>query len=330
MDYRDEELLFLLAHDSDPFNRWEAGQQLAERAILKLIEERRRNTPWTLPPAFTAAFGQVLTTPGLDPALAHQVLSLPDETYLAEQMEVVDVDGIHEARDFVRRALAQALRQPLLALYQSYHGGGKYRCDAASIGRRSLKNRCLDYLLQWDEPDIRELCLRQYHTADNMTDELAALALLAHCDCPERPPALADFYRRWRHEPLVLNKWFTLQATAPLAGTLSAVKTLLGHPDFTIKNPNKVRALIGAFAQSNPVCFHTADGSGYALLTEQVLLLNALNPQIAARLLHPFTRWRHYDPGRKALMQAELERIRQTPGLSPDVYEIVVKSLENN
>ena len=328
IDYSDADLMFLLAHDSDPFNRWEAAQNLAVRTILKLLEDRREGKTWTLPHAFSTAFSQALSTPDLDPALLDQVLNLPDETYLAEQLDVIDVDGIHEARDFVRRALAVALREQFLTLYETFHDGGEYRIDAASMGRRSLKNRCLDYLMQLDEPFTRELCLRQYRSAGNMTDELSALGLLANCDCPERPEALADFYKRWRQEPLVLDKWFALQATAPLPGTLAEVKALLHHPDFSIKNPNKVRALIGVFCQSNPIRFHAADGAAYTFLTEQVLTLNVINPQIAARMLNPFTRWRKYDPHRQALMQAELEQIRQAPALSPDVYEIVIKSLE--
>jgi len=326
-DCSDTDLMFLLAHDSDEFNRWDAGQTLALRTILRLVEDRRQSRSWGLSDAFSAAFGQALSHPALDPALLDQVLNLPDETYLAEQMEVVDVDGIHAARNFVRQALAQRLRDRFLAVYEANHGR-EYRNDAAAIGRRSLKNRCLDYLMQLEEPFTLELCLRQYRGADNMSDELSALNLLTNRACPERAEALADFYRRWRHDALVLDKWFALQAMSQLPDTLTEVKALLHHPDFSIKNPNKVRALIGAFCQSNPVHFHAADGSGYGFLAGQVVTLNELNPQIAARMLNPFTRWRKYDPNRQALMQAELERIRQTPALSPDVYEIVVKSLE--
>ncbi|MFO1429656.1 MAG: aminopeptidase N [Candidatus Competibacteraceae bacterium] len=327
LDYSDADLMFLLAHDSDEFNRWDAGQTLALRTILRLVEDRRQDQAWVLPDAFSDAFGRALSHPTLDPALLDQVLNLPDETYLAEQMEVVDVDGIHAARNFVRQALARSLRDRFLTIYEANHGG-VYRNDAAAIGRRSLKNRCLDYLMQLEEPFTLELCLRQYRGADNMSDELSALGLLASHTWPGRTEALADFYRRWRHDALVLDKWFALQATSQLPDTLMEVEALLHHPDFSIKNPNKVRALIGAFCQSNPVRFHAADGSGYAFLTEQVLTLNALNPQIAARMLNPFTRWRKYDPNRQASMRAELERIRQIPALSPDVYEIVIKSLE--
>jgi len=329
MDYSDEELMFLLAHDSDDFNRWEAGQQLALRAILRLVEERRRGRPWDrLPEAFGAAFGKALTDPVADAALLAQVLTLPSEIYLAEQMEVVDVDGIHEVRNLVLRALAEALRDRLLAAYRAASEQASYRMDAAAMGRRALKNRCLDYLLQLDDPALRALGVEQFQCADNMTDQLGALTILANCDCPERPAVLSAFYERWQHEPLVMDKWFMLQATSQLPGALAEVKALLHHPAFSIKNPNKVRAVIGAFCQSNPVRFHAADGAGYGFLTEQVIVLNALNPQIAARLLGAFTRWRKYDPERQTLMRVQLERILALPALSPDVYEIASKSLE--
>jgi len=327
-DYADEELMFLLAHDSDPFNRWEAGQQLAVRVILRLVAARREGRALMLPDAFAAAFGKALTDSRQDPALLDQVLTLPSETYLAEQMEVVDVDGIHAARNFVRRALAEALREPLLAIYEAHHAAGEYRLDAGSIGRRSLKNRCLDYLMQSPDPAARELCLTQFRQAGNMTYQLSALTLLASCDCPERPVVLAEFEARWRHEPLVMDKWFTLQAISELPGVLGDVKALLGHPAFSLRNPNKVRALIGAFSQSNPVYFHAADGGGYAFLGEQVAALNAINPMIAARLLSAFTRWRHYDAGRQRLMRARLEAVLALPEVAPDVYEIARKSLE--
>ena len=327
--YRDEELMFLLAHDSDEFNRWEAGQMLAIRTILRLIEDRQQGRTWTLPTAFSAAFGQALADAASAPALLAQVLTLPSEGYLAEQMEVVDVDGIHEARNYLRLVLAEALRNELLATYRAHGDRGGYRIDADARGRRSLKNCCLDYLMQLDDPAIRTLCMEQYRHAGNMTDELSALGMLASCDCPERGEALATFFERWQHEPLVVDKWFTLQATSQLPGTLAEVKALLNHKAFSIKNPNKVRALIGAFCQGNPVRFHAANGAGYAFLADQVLVLNAINPQIAARLLSAFTRWRKYDADRRLRMQVQLERILNVADLSPDVYEIAAKSLDN-
>jgi aminopeptidase N len=324
----DPDLRFRLAHDRDDFNRWDAGQTLAIRVILTLIEERRQGREWALPESFSAAFGQALAS-GADPALLAHVLTLPGEGYLAEQMAVVDVDGIHAARDFVRRTLAARLREPLRATYDALRTGTDegYRIDAAAIGRRALQNVCLDYLLQLDDAELRALGLRQFREASNMTDQLGALAPLADREGPEGVEALAAFYDRWRHEPLVVDKWLTLQATSRRPGALIQVRRLMGHEAFNIKNPNKVRALIGAFGQANPFHFHAADGSGYTFLADQVLALNDFNPQIAARLVAAFARWRKYDPSRQAGMRRQLERILAAPALSPDVYEIATKSL---
>ncbi|MDQ2695497.1 MAG: aminopeptidase N [Pseudomonadota bacterium] len=327
MDHSDADLTLLFAHDSDDFNRWEAGQRLAVRVILGLVEARRQGRPWAPPEALAAAFARVLEDPGLDGAMAAQLLTLPNETWLAEQMAVVDVDGIHAAREFVRQSLAQSLRQRWLAVYEALRESGEYRIDGPTIGRRSLKNRCLDYLMQLDDPELRGRCLAQFRQAHNMTDVLAALGLLAHSDDPQRDAALAAFHDRWRHEPLVLDKWLTLQATAPRADTLERVRALLADPAFNIRNPNRVRALIGAFCHSNPVRFHALDGMGCTFLADHVLTLNALNPQVAARLLGAFTQWRKYDPRRQGLMRGALERILAAGELSPDVYEIAAKSL---
>jgi aminopeptidase N len=181
--------------------------------------------------------------------------------------------------------------------------------------------------MQLDDLAIRNLCLEQYQQADNMTDEISAVAMLANLDCPEREQVLTAFYARWQHEPLVVDKWFALQATSQLPDTLVRVKLLLHHPAFTIKNPNKVRALIGAFCQANPVRFHEVSGAGYVFLADQVLEIDALNPQIAARLLGVLSHWRRYDDHRQDLMKYQLERILKAPRLSPDVYEIATKSL---
>ncbi len=324
----DADLRFRLAHDSDDFNRWDAGQTLAIRAILALVEERRQGRDWTLPESFSAAFGRALASDA-DPALLAQVLTLPGESYLAEQMAVVDVDGIHAARRFVQRTLAERLREPLRATYETLRArpGDGYRIDAAAIGQRALKNVCLDYLMQLDDAGLRALCLEQFHTAGNMTDQLGALASLANDDSPERTDALAAFYHRWRREALVVDKWLSLQATSRLPGTLAVVQDLMTHEAFNLRNPNKVRALIGAFAQANPLHFHAADNRGYTFLADRILALNAFNPQIASRLMTVFTRWCKYDPARQQGMREQLERILAAPELSPDVYEIAVKSL---
>jgi aminopeptidase N len=324
----EDDLRFRLAHDSDDFNRWDAGQSLAIRAILGLVVDRQQNRPWRLSESFSNAFGRALTS-NADPALLAQVLTLPGETWLAEQMTVVDVDGIHAARRFVQYTLAERLRDPLRTVYETLHDRENpgYRIDALAMGQRALKNVCLDYLMQLDEPEGRALALKQFRTASNMTDQLGALAPLVNSEGSERTEALTVFYDHWRHEPLVVDKWLTLQATSRRPGALGIVQQLMTHEAFNLRNPNKVRALIGAFCQANPVHFHAADYSGYTFLADQALALNAFNPQIAARLMAVFARWRQYDPVRQEGMRSQLERILAAPNLSPDVYEIAAKSL---
>jgi aminopeptidase N len=223
--------------------------------------------------------------------------------------------------------LASDLKEIFLTVYRGNTDTGPYRIDQESIGRRSLKNTCLAYLSELEDKDVRGLCVNQYRTGGNMTDVLAALANLANAECPERVEALASFYEKWKDDPLVMDKWLSIQATSRLPNTLEEVKKLTNHPVFNIKNPNKVRALIGAFAQANPVRFHDPGGEGYSFLADHVLTLDPMNPQIAARLVTAFTLWKRYDEKRKALMKAQLERIIQTPELSKDVYEVVLKSL---
>ena len=195
------------------------------------------------------------------------------------------------------------------------------------MGRRSLKNLCLSYLMELPREEIRQGCMEQFTTAGNMTDAMAALQALTNCDCPEREPALDAFYRKWRDQPLVVDKWFSLQATSRLPDTLQRVERLMRHPDFDIRNPNRVRALIGAFCQGNPARFHELGGAGYRFLADRVLELDGINPQVAARLLNPLTRWRRYDERRRQLIKTELERVLAAEKLSRDVYEVASKAL---
>jgi aminopeptidase N len=311
--YAEQDLIHLMAHDDDAFNRWEAGQRLAASTILDA-----KGVPTA---AFLAAAGELLHD--RDPAFAAEALSLPAETFLAEQLEVVDPDALHESRNRLRREMARALETQLLATYGNLRSDGAYSPDARSIGRRALRNLCLSYLV---EAGRSALAYEQFRTAGNMTDAMAALTALANVECPERLPALESFYARWEHEPLVVDKWLAVQATSRLPGTLARVHELLSHPAFDLKVPNKVYALIRAFA-SNHVRFHAADGSGYAFLADQVIALDRLNPQVAARMARAFDRWRKFDAGRQARARAALERIRDSQGLSRDVAEIVTKAL---
>ncbi|HKX38902.1 MAG TPA: aminopeptidase N [Burkholderiales bacterium] len=311
--YSDEELLHLMARDDDPFNRWEAAQRLAGSIILE-----RKGEPSQ---AFLTAAKNVLGDP--DAAFAAEALALPSETFLAEQMRLVDPDALHASRNALRKALAKALAGELAARYGALAAKGPYSPDAESMGRRALRNLCLSYL---SEVGMRALCYEQFRGADNMSDAMAALAALANLDCPEREQALGEFYARWKNEPLVVDKWLAVQAGSRLPTTLHTVKRLLEHPAFDIKVPNKVYALIRTFA-ANHVRFHAADGGGYAFLADQVIALNRLNPQVAARMARGFDRWKRFDERRQEKARAQLERIRETEGLSKDVAEIVSKAL---
>ncbi len=317
-DYSEAELVHLMAHDSDPFNRWEAGQRLATRAILEKGGEPSK--------AFVTACARVLADAASDPAFAAEALMLPSESFLAEQMKMVDPDALHAARNRLRRKLGEALKKDLLAAYEALRVPGPYTPDAESAGKRALRNVALGLLMELDDPAIRKACVAQFERADNMTDAMAALAALANCDCAERTAALDAFYAKWKDDALVIDKWLAVQAASRLPGTLARVKELLAHPAFDIKVPNKVYALIRSFG-ANHVRFHAADGAGYAFLADRVLELDKLNPQVAARMARSFDRWKRFDEKRQAHAKRELERIRDAEGLSRDVAEIVTKAL---
>ena len=314
--YTEDELVHLLAHDDDAFNRWEAAQRLATTLILAA---GGRPTP-----AFLDALRKVLAGP--DPAFIAETLALPTESFLAEQLEVVDPDALHAARNTLRREIASALKTELLDAYRAMAGTGAYSPDAASQGRRALRNLCLSYLMELETPDIVALCYEQFGQSDNMTEQFAALSALANSQAPQRSIALQSFYDRWKAEDLVLDKWLAVQASSRLPGTLAQVTALLSHPAFDLKVPNKVYSLIRVFS-ANHVRFHAADGGGYAFLADRILELDRLNPQVAARMARGFDRWRKFDGGRQAHARRQLERIRETPGLSRDVGEIVTRAL---
>ena len=324
----DAELAFLFAHDPDPFNRWDAGQTLAINTLLALISDLRNGKVPSLDASFVHAFRATLEHPDLDPALITQALTLPAESYLADQCDTVDVDAIHSAREYVRGTLANRLQDSFSAIYRRYDHREDYRFDADHMGQRSLKNLCLAYLAETGDEAARSRCLNQVQTANNMTDTLAALSTLVQHDWPECRQQLESFYQRWQHDPQVVDKWFSLQAGSRLPGTLERVRQLMQHPAFRLTNPNKVRALIGRFCMGNPVRFHDADGEGYRFLADRVIELDGINPQMAARLVSALSRWRRYDAGRQSLMQNELKRIVERPKVSRDVFEIVSKSLD--
>lgn len=322
-DLNDADLLFLMAHDSDGFNRWDAGQTYLQRIILDLAGKDKMS----LPKACLEAFEKLATDKQADPALIAKALTLPPETYLAQMMDVVDVDGLHAAHSFVMREIGQYLEQTFRTLYRDNADTGAYSVKPDAVGKRKLKNTALRYLLAAETEDAVTLAMTQYKNATNMTDQAAALSVLADTQTTEREEAFTDFYTKWKDDPLVLDKWFTLQAMADRDDSLEHITQLTQHPDFTLKNPNRLRALIGAFAANNPCHFHRKDGAGYKLLADIVIEVNSINPSVAARLLGPVRLWKKYASPRKDLMEAELKRILDTKDISNDVYEVVSKSL---
>jgi aminopeptidase N len=260
-----------------------------------------------------------------------QLLSLPSEAYLSELADEIDVVGIHTVREYLLNTLAKSLESQFAALHQALVTDAAYAADADGIARRSLSNICLAYLMRTNKREWIDLCQQQFARAANMTDVNAALRLLVNNEAPAaqqlKQNALQQFLEKWRHEALVVDQWFSVQATATVPGTLQQVKALLGHDMFDMRNPNKVRSLIGAFSSQNAINFHDISGAGYAFLGDKILELNRLNPQIASRLLTPLTRWKKYDAVRQQLMKTQLERIAAEENLSKDVYEVVIKSL---
>jgi aminopeptidase N len=326
--YSRDDRVFLAKHDPDGFNRWEAGQGLALEMLQGMIDIHRTDRPLLLDQRLRDVFHTLLTDSELDPAMVAEMLKLPSEAYLVEVSEVADVDAIHSVREWARAELANTLADIMWPLYKKLDDGATYTPDAAAIARRSLKNTLLSYLMLTGSQEAVDACVRQYVEASNMTDRQAALVCLVNSEFVEqKQAALNDFAERWQNYPLVMDQWFSVQAAAAQPGGLARVEQLLEHPLFSMRNPNKIRAVIGAFANQNLLNFHAADGSGYQFLAERILQLDPLNPQVAARLLTPLTRWRKYDGARQELLKAELSRIMAAESLSPDVYEVVSKSL---
>ena len=333
-DYSQQALALLISHDEDGFNRWNASQALAIRVLQALqSDEPVTDSSRMLLFAYREILSSALADEKLDRAMLAHLLSLPQLSALIEQAEVADVESIYQARESLLTYLASELAVQFAELLEAVPATTTYRADADSIANRALRNLCLSYLLRGNEERWAGVAYQQFQTANNMTDQLAALRMLVAAKQAESEKlanqALDDFYKRWCDEPLVVDQWLSVQAVAQKPGALSAVKALIDHPAFEFKNPNKVRALIGAFCSQNHLGFHDVSGAGYEFLAEQVLALDSINPQIAARLLTPLTRWKKYDAKRQRLMQAELLRIKSVSSLSKDVYEVVEKSTIN-
>ncbi len=328
-NYTDHELAHLMAHDSDAFNRWEAGQRLAMQRLLKLIKQVQDGEKLTLDTLFINAMRTTLNDQTLDPSFREMVLTLPSELMLAEQCEVIDPQAIHTARQFMRNTLSDKLKVDFIAAYEANQTPGKYSADAKSAAKRGLKNLCLSYLLGWADETTLQLAHAQIDAANNMTDRLAAMMALINTGSSHAAQPLKRFYQDFKSEALVVDKWFSLQAVATRTD-VQAVRKLMTHPAFTLKNPNRARSLIFSFCNGNPTQFHAADGSGYTYWAEQVIALNKLNPQVAARLVRTLDHWKKYTAELKKQMQKALQKVASSKGLSKDVQELVAKALGNN
>ena len=323
-----KELCFLFANDSDEFNRWEAGQNLAMATLLRLIDDVENNRPLSIEKDIIDAYRNTLSHSTLDKALIAQAITLPSESYIADQCDVVNVDAIHEARTYMKYELAFALKSEFNDVYVNGQRNISYQFNANEMARRDLNNICLSYLMCLDDDGMISTCLDKINTANDMTEVLSSLNALSHKDNASRQQALDLFYTKWQHDAQVVEKWFAIQASSDLPNVLDKVKQLMKHEAFSLSNPNKVRSLIGRFCAGNIAHFHAKDGSGYMFLADQVLALDSMNPQIAARLVQSLSRWRRYDTERQKLMKIQLERILKEKDLSKDVYEITSRSLE--
>jgi aminopeptidase N len=323
-----DDLRFLAAHDADPFNRWQALQTLATRLLLDNTAASRASRPARQDPGLMDALGATLADGALEPAFVALALTLPGEAEIAREIgHDVDPDAVFAARAALRAAVGEYLAGPLFDHYRRLSESGPYRPDAAGAGRRMLRNTCLDLLVATQQPEAISLAARQYQAADNMTDRMAALSALSLCDVPERAAALDDFYARYANDPLIVDKWLALQATVPEPATLDRVRALTSHRAFSFANPNRVRALIHAFALANQKEFNRADGAGYDFIVETVLALDPKNPQLAARLVSALKNWRMLEPVRRERAEAALRRVATAPSLSPDVGDIVRRAL---
>ncbi|MDG1204277.1 MAG: aminopeptidase N [Pseudomonadales bacterium] len=337
-DYTRDELLFLLSHDSDGFNRWEAGQRLAVEVIQEVIGQIHAGETCVVDERLIKAFENVLDqaladdqSESLDKAMLASMLVLPTETYLTELVEIADVDAIHQARELVRSTLTNKLSGLLLTVYKMNQLDKAYEPNAEQVAQRSLKNVCLSYLMQPESTEMIDLCVAQFESSTNMTDTLAALKALIESSSDQavepRNKALSVYFDRWKDEALVIDLWFNMQASCSHPDTLDNVIDLMKHDAFTMLNPNRMRSVVVAFAFQNNVNFHRKDGRGYRFLADQVIELNSINPQMAARVLKPLTSWRKYDQARQEMMKAQLNRILAQENLSPDVFEIASKSV---
>ncbi|WP_029935450.1 aminopeptidase N [Thiomicrospira pelophila] len=329
-DYRLDELEFLAQHDTDSFNRWESAQRLAVADLMHNVKRLQKGESYQLGESYARVFLRLLNevNKGLakDLALQAYALNLPDMSYMIEQYEQVDIEALLTAHQQMKQALGHLYYSELETAYQALNKVKPYSYNKEDIAQRMMKNRCLQYLMASKSPQVLPLAIAQYQAQANMTDVLVALETLSHSEADQAQACMDDFYKRWQDEPLVLDKWFALKASADRSNALEQVKDLIKHPKFSYRTPNRVRSVVGVFARQNLRAFHQISGQGYEWLADQILHLDETNPQVAARILTPLTHWSRYDDQRQQLMLAQLKRISQQ-AKSKDVYELVEKSL---
>jgi aminopeptidase N len=324
-----EQVEFLMMNDSDPFNRWQAAQTYATRLLTAAARNGASLEPVSGKEAtrLAQALGATASEMSLDAAYRAEFLKPPSESDIARELaRDVDPDAVRKAYETLRATIGGKIRATLVDIYDGAAASGPYSPDGESAGKRALRSASLDLLVSTGDQAEIDRALRHYREASNMTDAIAALSILSHLTLPARDQALADFYARWQDEPLVLDKWFAVQARAARPDSVETVRGLLSHPKFSLKNPNRVRALIGSFVHGNPTGFNRADGAGYEFLASSALEIDSFNPHMGARLLGAFESWRTLEPGRQALAKAALERLAAAK-LSTDSYEIVTKTL---
>ncbi|MCG8553477.1 MAG: DUF3458 domain-containing protein, partial [Desulfobacterales bacterium] len=327
-DFSNQDLAFLMARDTDPFNQWRAAQTLFINEIKALVASIRTQKPMTVSSGLIDAFSLALADKGQDRAFLAKALSLPLETEIKDHFEIIDVEAIHQARTHLKQTLAEKLTSELKTVYELCRSADPDDISGTAMADRSLKNLCLSYLGCLADKEIQALVEHQFESAGNMTDEFAAFKILSHTNPALREKACRAFYEKWQARTLVIDKWFSVQAQSGLEDTLDQVKKLTQHKDFTMANPNKVRALIFAFAMTNPMHFHRADGQGYEFVAERILALDKINHQTAARLCSCFNLWKRYDENRQAMMKKHLEIMAGQKELSKNLYEIVSRALE--
>jgi aminopeptidase N len=326
-----DDLRVLAARDSDPFNRWQAVQTLASSMLVGNVARLRADQEPEADEGLLDALAAILSDEALEPAFIAEALTPPSEADIAREIgRDVDPDAIFRARAHLRALIGLHLNAAMTSTYRRLDTRERYSPDAASAGRRALKNVCLDLLAATQESHAIQLAAKQYQAADNMTDRMAALSTLSLHAVPERAAAFDDFYQRYRQDPLIVDKWLTLQAMTPDPATLDRVRSLTAHPAFSMANPNRVRSLIGAFAQGNQTQFNRPDGAGYEFVVDKILELDPANPQVASRMSTAFKSWRALEPGRRARAQSALQRIAGAPKLSRDVGDIVQRALADS